>query len=101
MRDIIDVVERVKMRLGLHSDAALSRHLGFGDSAVRHWRKGTTLPSASALIDMYQILSDDATLGLLDLQIKKSTGTEREIYTTLKELYVKNRENLTKKKTAA
>jgi transcriptional regulator with XRE-family HTH domain len=71
-----ELMDRVKERLGLKSDAALGRHLGLSQAAVSNWRQGTRHPQPHVIEKMALALNEPAINWGLRIQAERDKDVD-------------------------
>lgn len=80
----IDVLlDLARQRSNLASDSALARRLGKNHAFVFTLRKGHALPSDESLVMLCTLAKEDPLPWLLTLNIERTTGEARRIYSAL------------------
>lgn len=73
-------IERAKDNSGASSDRKLGTLLGLSEIAVSNWRNGRSWPSDDVMVKLSKICGIDPDIGLLDLNLWRSSGDAKEAY---------------------
>lgn len=82
-RELLDLLDRAKKRIGAQSERQLARALAINASALLGYRRGQMLPSDDCLIRICALASEKPQHWLLLLNMWRSRGPTRAAYSDL------------------
>lgn len=83
MHDINWYMDKAKTCSGVKSDRKLAEMAGLAPNAAFFWKSGRALPSDETMVRICQLAQVDPVIGLLDLNIWRTTGFTQKTYVNM------------------